>query len=291
LNCDKTFSLKSKNNIFLDSQTLIFIVKFSESDNYINSRVLNFFMDTTIDLSNVKNERTKYGKSSEKALTFPELDFLRYNLESRREKIILIGTAFAGMRIAELIQCRKTWMRWHTLESADGKMRVLAIDIPQEDRDIFNKYSFWKPKTKTGRTTYIFDETLAEIFVSYYSDNVDGISVEFKSKNLKSISRNISMYVIGTRFLGLLYKFHSEEAFKIEKNEDLVAEKVRSIRPKLSAHPLRSTFENLLFYKYKIDLDISASILGHSPEIARKHYVSKTQSNIEHKLAMQVIKK
>lgn len=230
------------------------------------------------------NPRGKYGKSSEKALTFDELDYLRYNIESRREKIILIGTAFAGMRISEAIQCRKEWIRWDTLQTGDKKLRVLAIDIPAECKDILNLYAVWRPKTKQSRTTYILDENLSESFHSYYIDNPKGLSEEFKSKVLASISRNISNYIIGEKFLKMLHKFHKEA------NPEMQEEKMLELRPKLSAHPLRSTCENLLFYKYRVSLDIAASILGHSEEIARKHYVSKSNSNIKNKLAQEVLK-
>ncbi len=227
--------------------------------------------------------RGKYGKSAEKALTFDELDYLRYNLESRRDKIVLIGLAFAGKRISELIQCRKDWLRWDTLQAGDKKLRVLAIDIPKECKDIFNLYGHWRPKTKLARTTYILDENLAELFHSYYIDHPKGISEEFNSVVLKSISRNISTYTIGSKFLKLLIKFHKEA------NPELSDEKINEIRPKLSSHPLRSTFENLLFYKYRVSIDICANILGHSPEVAKKHYISKSTGNIKNKLAQEVL--
>lgn len=231
-----------------------------------------------------KIKRGKYGKSSEKALSFPELDYLRYNLDEIKERIILIGNAYTGMRIEEFIQCRKEWIRFDILEHDGKKLRVLAIDIPEEDKNITNLYSTWRPKTRNARTTYIIDELLAQEFYNYYKLHPKGISEEFKSKKVKSIARNISTYIIGEKFLKLLWDYHKKE------EPDISQDKLKKLRPKLSAHPLRSTFENLLYFRYDVSLDIAADILGHSIEIAQEHYIAKTQGNIKHKLAMKVIK-
>lgn len=229
------------------------------------------------------NARGKYGKSADKSLEFEELEFLRYGLEDKKERLILIATAYAGLRIGELVQCRKEWLRWDVLVSGEDKLRVLAIDIPEKTRNILNLYSNWNPKTKSKRTTYIIDENLAELFYGFYMDNPKGISELFKSKNHKSICRNISTYIIGTKFLKYLIEFHRSNG----KEED----EIKEIRSKLSSHPLRSTYENLLFYKYKISIDISASILGHSEEVAKKHYISKSRGNIKNRLAQQIMRK
>ena len=239
-------------------------------------------------------KRNKYGKSSEKALSFEELDYLKFNLQELRDRILLIGSAYAGLRIGELVQCRLEWLRWDMLTNADGKqMRVLAIDIPKESRNILNLYEIWRPKTKTERTTYILDEVLAQTFILFYQEHPKGIGELFKSKKTKSLIKNLSSYVIAVRFKKMLQQYHIEN-FKTISNgklsQDELKTKAQEIRSKLSAHPLRSTYENLLFYKYKVPLDICASLLGHSEEIARKHYVSKSTGNIKHKLGEHVIK-
>lgn len=240
------------------------------------------------------NQRKKYGKSSDKALSFQELDFLRYHIEDIKEKTILIGTAFSGMRISELVQCRLSWLRWDILENRNGKkLRVLAIDIPGETKDIFNKYRLWSPKTKKSRTTYILDETLAESFKLFYETYPDGISKLFKSKNMKSIIRNISIYTIGIKFLSYLHQYHTEELNKTYGSKLSIQEimkKVFEIRPKLSAHPLRSTYENVLFDRYDVSIDIVARIMGHTVEIAQKHYIANTKENTKNKLANQILK-
>lgn len=238
------------------------------------------------------NARGKYGKSSEKALTFPELDYLRYHIEDKREKIILIGLAYAGLRISEFVQCRKMWLNWEVLENKEGKkLRALAINVPQEDRDIINQYKEWQPKTKTKRTTYILDEIMSEIFMQFYTEHPRGIGELFKSKNHLSICRNISIYVIGVKFLGYLQTYHEEELKKQNRwTKEEIEIKIQEERPKLSSHPLRSTFENLLYYKYSVTLDVAASMLGHSVDIAKKHYLAETKENIKGKLGNQVIK-
>lgn len=232
----------------------------------------------------------KYGSAADKALSFEELEYLRYNIQDHRNRVILIGTAFGGMRITELIQCRKAWCRWDTLEANGEKKRVLAIDIPIEDKNIVNKhmkdwriktYNKWKVSGQLKRTTYILDETLATEFMLFYNERPDGISTLFKSKKEKSIARNISSYIISVIFKDVLLRFHMEN--------DLTKEKALELRPKLSAHPLRATYENLLFYKYKVSIDIAAELLGHSPEIARQHYLSNSTGNIKNKLAQELI--
>ena len=231
----------------------------------------------------------KYSKSADKALTFEELEYLQYNINNIRERIILIGLAFAGLRIGELVQCRKDWLRWDVLDSGDKKKRVLAIDIPSQDRNILNKYMLWTPKTKTERTTYILDELLSQTFFDYYMNNNNGISSEFETKNLLHLNRNISVYIVGTKFLKYLYKYHKQKYYE-EHKQEIDIDKLKKIRSKLSAHPLRSTYENLLFYKYKVSIDVASSILGHSEDIAKKHYVSKSRSNIKNKLAQEILK-
>lgn len=236
------------------------------------------------------DNNNKYGSSFEKALSFEELDFLRFNVQKHRDRIILIGTAFAGLRISELIQTRKEWLRWDNLESGGKIKRVLAIDIPIEDRNILNKYKVWKVKTykkwldrgQKTRTTYILDEVLATEFIMFF-EKFDGIGEFFKTKNQDSIRRNISMYIIGTNFKKLLIEYHIKQNITEEKAEEL--------RPKLSAHPLRATYENLLFYRHGIDIGIAAELLGHSEEVAKKHYLSNSRGNVKNKLAKQILEK
>lgn len=255
------------------------------------------------DKDKTKNKRGDYGKSSDKSPRFEELDYLRYNLNNRRDKIILIGVGFAGLRIEEFVQNRLAWMYWEILENGEKKMRVLRIRIPEQDKEIVNPNSKlpWSPKTKQSiRSTYILDETLAETFMNFYQEHPKGISELFKTKKTESVCRNISSYIIAVQWLEILREYHRKKLLEKYKGVEIAQsqieeelDKIRSRKyPKsrLSAHAFRSAYENLLFYRYKISLDISSSILGHTPKIAEAHYIAKTEKNIELKLGSQLMK-
>ena len=247
--------------------------------------------------------RGSYGKSKDKALSTDELNYLTFELHNDRDRVILIGNAYGGMRIGEFIQCRLSWLEWTTLDDGNNKMHVLAIKIPHEDKNIVNLNSkvLWSPKTHDScRTTYIIDENFAQQFYSFYKKNPRGICECFKSKDHKSIERNISAYIIAVRWLKLLRNYHRDILIKkyndIDINKDEFEDELDKKRSRkyknarLSAHALRSTYENLLFYKYNLDIELSAVILGHTPEIARKHYISKSDKNIQMKLSQVLLK-
>jgi integrase len=232
----------------------------------------------------------KYGSSAEKVLSLEEREYLVNNIHVHLDRVILIGTAYAGLRIEELVQCRKTWLRWEVLSFNDKKKRVLAIRVPIEDKNIVNKYcKNWKIKTHNYwlnrgiryRDTYILDENLATEFMLFYYSNPEGISAKFKSKNSKSISQNISMYRIGVIFLKKLQEFHYSRGLELNQ--------ILELRTKLSAHPLRATYETFLFYEKNISIDIASQLLGHSEETAKKHYIKNSNQNIQNKLAKQIL--
>jgi len=102
------------------------------------------------------NKRGKYGKSKDKALTPAQARDLYKSLSTHKDRVIFILTAYAGLRVGELTQIRKEWLERLNFNDVE----VLKINIPDECRDIKNKYKIWRPKTKYGRTTYIFEKEL-----------------------------------------------------------------------------------------------------------------------------------
>jgi len=113
------------------------------------------------------------GHSKDKALTPSERDRLRTELKHEKLRIVFILGAYAGLRCREIAQTRFSWIEWQEIE---GK-KILVLNIPTEARDIRNKYKLFRPKTKVGRTTYIFDNELANEVYFYYKHNIDGLVV------------------------------------------------------------------------------------------------------------------
>ena len=112
--------------------------------------------------------RGKYGSAKDKALT-PDKRKELLSLLSGKEKIIFILGAYAGLRVGEIQQARKEWI----CRKVFNNKEVLAITIPNECRDIKNKYKIWRPKTKRARTTYIFDPQIfsdVEAYFNYVDD-------------------------------------------------------------------------------------------------------------------------
>jgi integrase len=100
------------------------------------------------------NARGKYGSSKDKALTPNKREEVYKNLKDNKDKVIFILSAYAGLRVGEIYQMRKEWLE----RTFFNEKEVLKINIPNECRDIRNKYRIWRPKTKSGRSTYIFDK-------------------------------------------------------------------------------------------------------------------------------------
>jgi len=114
-------------------------------------------------------QRGKYGSAKDKALT-PESRKETYTqCRDAKDKVFYILGAYAGMRVGEMEQCRKDWVK---RSSFSGK-ECLSITIPDECRNNHNKYEVWRPKTKNGRTTYIFDKELWIEVENFYNYNDD----------------------------------------------------------------------------------------------------------------------
>ena len=190
------------------------------------------------------NQRGKYGKSKDKALTYTERTNLINNIENTKDRVILIGGAYAGLRQGELVQCRKDWLEWKEF----GDKKVLAINIPGECRNLKNKYGVWKPKTRRSRTTYIFDLGLAREFYNYFNDNELGINIS---------ERNLSEYRVKIIMGNMIGR-------------------------KISSHCLRASTTNYLVKELGLDIGDAATLLGHKDErTTLDHYKGLSKANTE----------
>jgi integrase len=113
------------------------------------------------------NTRGKYGSAKEKALTPNERVRIYSECKDNKDKIIFILSAYAGLRVGEITQVRTEWLK----RDKFGDKEVLSIAIPNECRDLRNKYKIWKPKTKNSRTTYLFSKELWLEVENYFKYN------------------------------------------------------------------------------------------------------------------------
>lgn len=120
------------------------------------------------------NNRTKYGSSKDKALEPTKREQILKFLTDNKDRVIFILASYAGLRVGEIAQLRISWLEKINFNDKE----VLSINIPDECRDIKNKYALWRPKTKRGRTTYIFNPTLyAEVYAYYLNNESIGLSI------------------------------------------------------------------------------------------------------------------
>jgi integrase len=115
------------------------------------------------------NSRGGYGSSKDKALTPTDRTEILKKVDGKYKIVFILG-AYAGLRVGEIAQCRKSWLKRINFDNKE----VLGISIPAECRDIKNQYKIWRPKTKRERTTYLFNpELYAEVEAFFnYCDNV-----------------------------------------------------------------------------------------------------------------------
>jgi len=113
------------------------------------------------------NARGAYGSAKDKALTPTQRVSIYKNISDKTNKVIFVLGAYAGMRVGEIEQCRKEWLSREYI----AEQEILAITIPNECRNVKNKKSIWRPKTKRGRTTYIFDKDKWLEVESYFESN------------------------------------------------------------------------------------------------------------------------
>ena len=116
--------------------------------------------------------KEKRGASKDHALTLKEREKLERNLNKEHKIIYILGSQ-AGLRVTEIEQMRFSWIEWQQF----GDKKVLAINIPQSDRNILNKYRVFQTKNRNPRTTYIFNIELATQIYTWYESNTEGIQI------------------------------------------------------------------------------------------------------------------
>lgn len=114
--------------------------------------------------------REKRGASKDHALTLEERKILDDSLKQKDKVIYLLG-GLAGLRVTEIAQMRFSWLKWQTF----NEKKVLEISIPNEDRDSRNKLKKFQTKTRSARTTYIFDIQYAQFIETWFENNKDGL--------------------------------------------------------------------------------------------------------------------
>lgn len=188
--------------------------------------------------------REKRGSGKDKALTPEERTKLKEQLKQDKHRMVLIGGAYAGMRPNEICQCRFSWLEKKRINDIE----VLAINIPNEDRDARNKLKIWRSKTRKSRTTYIFDLELMNEFYFWYKSNPNGILISRQAVDI------------------LIRKYY----FPIIQRENF------------STHALRSTYQNYLLYEKNYDVKFVAIALGHSDiRTTQKFYTTMNKASAE----------
>jgi len=116
--------------------------------------------------------RQKRGSSKDHSLNMKEREILEKELTAKNKIIYLLG-AYAGLRVTEIEQMRFSWLEWKTINDK----KVLAINLPNQDRNILNKLKQFKTKNRNSRTTYIFNIEFAQNIFTWYEINKDGIQM------------------------------------------------------------------------------------------------------------------
>lgn len=192
------------------------------------------------------NARTKYGSSRDKALLPSEFTILKDKLTNPMDRVILLLGYVAGLRAGEILQCRKGWLSWTVIDTNN----ILSINIPSECRNVKDKYTIWKPKTRRPRTTYIINSAFAQEVFSYY-EHVESIPIKTE--------RNLSEYRVKVKFTELLPPRNM----------------------KLSSHCLRAGATDYL-RTLGFGIRDVAYMLGHKDErTTLSHYNKPTQSGVE----------
>jgi integrase len=195
--------------------------------------------------------REKRGSGKDKALAPEERLKLLQQLKEDKHRIVLLLGAYAGLRPNEICQCRFSWLEKKVI----GEKEVLAINIPEEDRDIKNKLKIWRPKTRKKRTTYIFESDIYNEVFFWYKSNPNGIF----------ISRQAVHNFVKSYFIPII------------EREDF------------STHALRSTCQNYLLYEKNYEVKFVAIALGHSDiRTTQKFYTTMNKASAESYLINQL---
>lgn len=187
--------------------------------------------------------RKKRGSAKDYTITKDDFDLLYNKLVKDSHKVILILGARAGLRVQEIIQTRFEWLEWIDTERFG---RVICINIPKEDKDIFNKRSYWRPKTGEERTTYILDNELSNFIYMWFKFNQDGLQVT---------RQNVTTHIVKKKFIDIINR-------------------------KITTHGLRATCQN--YWKFILDMpDIFIqACLGHKDSRTTfKHYTTMNKQS------------
>lgn len=171
------------------------------------------------------------GANKEKSLTKLERELIEKGLRDTKHLMILFLGVYGGLRVTEMIQCRHSWLEWHYIQ----EKKVLAINIPESDRDIRNKRKEWTPKTKTKRTTFIFETDKAAAIYFWFDNNKDGLQLS---------RQMITTYIVKKKFSSLINRSDKD----------------------ISTHALRSTYQNYLYYEKNFDMKFCQLMLGHKDQ-------------------------
>jgi len=194
------------------------------------------------------NARGKYGSSKDKALTPDERVKMIKSLNKDSDRVIFILTAIAGLRVGELEQVRKEWIEIKHLNNVE----LMAINIPNECKNIHNLRMIWRPKTKRERTTYIFEKDLY-LEVKHYFNHNDSIGIKIRAIQ--------------------------ERVYKLCAN---------ILLKKKSIHCYRATAQNYMKYERGLIPEVIAVMLGHKDiRTTMAHYNTMDKAQTESYLIQQ----
>ena len=196
----------------------------------------------------------KRGSAKDHSLSLKERDILNKELK-QKDKVIYILGSLAGLRVTEIEQCRFSWLDW--VEFEDKK--ILAINIPNKDRNVRNKLKTFQTKNRDCRTTYIFDIEKATYIYTWFESNIDGLL----------ISRQ---------------RIHA----KVKNWNKYLLRELNNLHP----HALRSTAQNI--WKFEMNLDdifIQLCFGWKDMNTMVKHYRSMNKNSGESYLIQQFNKK
>ncbi len=191
--------------------------------------------------------------AKDNTITTNEFDELYKVLLKPKHKIILLLGARAGLRVQEINQCRTSWLEIVKINDND----VLAINIPDECRDLKNKYALWRPKSKKKRTTYILDNGQANYVFHWFANNEEGI--------------NLTRQHITTNIIKEVYR--------------------KVINKQITTHGLRATCQNYWGWTLGLDIRFIQACLGHVDyRTTMKHYQSMNKESTQSMLESYLVK-
>ncbi len=127
----------------------------------------------------------KRGSAKDLALEPDERDKLYQTLKDKKDRIIFLLGAYAGLRAEEISQCRFTWLEWGYFKDC----KVLMISIPLEDKstrkqtykDGKRKNAKFSQKKEWKTVQFIFNSEIANEIYYYYEANPNGLMISRQS--------------------------------------------------------------------------------------------------------------